>query len=36
MSRRLNPVLLKWAAVPLLTFLLAGFVTKRLVESAGV
>src|SRR5258708_25136277 len=34
MSRRLNPVLLKWAAVPLLTFLLAGFVTKKLVGSA--
>jgi predicted Zn-dependent protease len=36
MSTRLNPVLLKWAAVPLLTFVLAGFVTKRLVESTGV
>ena len=29
-------MLLKWAAVPLLTFLLAGLVTKKLVGSAGV
>ena len=33
MSRRLNPVLLKWAVIPLLIFLLAGWATKKLVHA---
>lgn len=33
MSRRFKPVSLKWAVVPLLTFLLAGLATKKIITS---